>query len=211
MMPENELIETDDGGEVLVQGPMPLTPKEEAFVRAYADPESATYGKATKSAELAKYQEPHTAAWRLRRRPKIIARIAEYEKLTRVVIGRILTDLENERQLALAKGDIASAVRASELQGKHLAMFTDKVAVDDPEARLVYDVREAIEARRISAILLMRQDPLAALADAPPAALPEPKPAEQEQARPRRAMPADFAALEQAPRKAPRTTRQKDE
>jgi len=187
-----ELVECDDGsgGEVLVQGPMPLTPKEELFCRAYADPESATYGRATKSAAVAQYREPHNAAWKLRRRPRIVARLAEYEKLTRVVIGKVLTDLEHERQLALEKGDIAAAIRASELQGKHLGMFRDVLAVDDLDARREYDAREALEARRISAILLMN-----------PPALPEELPPAPvvKQERPRlMASAAEILALEQA-------------
>ena len=155
MMSELMTIEGDGGGEVLV-AVVPLTPKEEAFVRAYADPESETYGRATASAEVAKYQEPRSAAWKLRRRPRIIARIEEFEKLTRVVIGRILTDLEHERQLALAKGDIASAIRASELMGRHLAMFTDMLAVD-PAPAFQYDRRVAEDTRTITALLLLRE------------------------------------------------------
>jgi len=156
-MSEHELAEIDDGGagEALV-AVVPLTPKEEAFVKAYADPESATYGRATKSAEVAGYQESHNASWKLRRRPRIIARIGEYEKLTRVVIGRVLTDLEHERQLALAKGDIASAIRASELMGRHLTMFTDMVFVD-PAPAFQYDRRVAEDTRTITALLLMRE------------------------------------------------------
>jgi hypothetical protein len=154
-----ELTETDDNdgdGELLV-AVVPLTPKEEAFVRAYADPESATYGKATKSAEVAKYQEPHNAAWKLRRRPRIIARIAEYEKLTRACVGKVLTDLEHERQLALTQGDIGAAIRASELEGKHLAMFTDRLAVDDSATLERYDQRRAEQAAAITALLIAQQ------------------------------------------------------
>ncbi|MCX5653709.1 MAG: hypothetical protein NTY65_03540 [Planctomycetota bacterium] len=160
-MSEELVAPDDDGsaGEVLV-AVVPLTPKEEAFVRAYADPESATYGQATKSAEVAQYREPHNAAWKLRRRPRIIARIAEYEKLTRACVGKVLTDLEHERQLALAKGDIAAAIRASELQGKHLAMFTDRLAVDESQVVERYNARRAEEAARITAILLMNPAPL---------------------------------------------------
>jgi hypothetical protein len=126
-------------------------------------PESTTYGKATKSAEIAGYTEPHNAAWKLRRRPRIIARLAEFEKVTRVQIGKVLTDLEHERKAALEKGDLATAVRASELQGKHLAMFTDKVAVDDSETVARWDARRAEDMRIVEALVCTSGDPLPAL------------------------------------------------
>ena len=200
-MIKRELAETGNG-EKLIPGPLALTPKEELFVRAFCDPQSSTYSKATKSAEVARYSEPHNAQWRLRRRPRIIQRIGEYERLVCVQIGKVLSDLEHERLLALEKGDVASAIRASELQGKHLAMFTDKVAVDETYVH-VYDERAAIETRKITRILLLgsvEQGPL--LLDAPSvpaveAAISAPQPA--------RATAADLDALEsgtqpQAPR-----------
>jgi hypothetical protein len=202
-MSENEMAELDDGsvGELLVQGPAPLTPKEEMFCRAYADPESATYGQATKSAEVAQYQEPHNAAWKLRRRPRIIARIAEYEKLTRACVGKVLTDLEHERQLALAKGDIAAAIRASELQGKHLAMFTDRMAVDDSATVERYDARRAEEASRIVAILLTNpQTPM----------LERRRPASTQE-QPRLVTAAEIAALESGRNPQAPQTRQESE
>lgn len=38
----------------------------------------------------------------------------------------VLRELERGKELALQKGDIASFIRANELLGKYLAMFTDK-------------------------------------------------------------------------------------
>ena len=192
-MSEHELAETD-GGEKLIEG-VPLTPKEELFVRAFCDVESETFGRAVKSAAVAQYVEPRNAAWKLRRRPRIIARIAEYEKLVRVQIGKVLSDLEHERLAALEKGDIASAIRASELQGKHLAMFTDKVAVDYPEIG-EYDERAALDARRIT-VFLLTTPPDPALLDAPVPAAVEAQ--AQELPGSTRASPADLAALERKP------------
>jgi len=225
-----DLVERDDGdgGEVLV-AVVPLTPKEEAFVRAYADPESATYGKATKSAEVAKYQEPHNAAWKLRRRPRIIERISEYEKLTRVVIGKVLTDLENTRLRALEKGDLSTAAACSTWQGRHLGMFVDVVAVDPGELPR-YDARVAAEARKITAILLMQgaaaplespylvAAPAAGTSEAVQDAPSDAPPLAREQSiegaaapGPVRATPAMFDALTKAKPQAPRTTRQESE
>jgi hypothetical protein len=197
-MMSEQLTETDD---VLVPGP-PLTPREELFVRAFCDPESSTYGKATKSAELARYSEPHNAQWRLRHRPRIIQRIGEYEKLVRVEIGKILSDLEHTRLQALAAGDWSTATRCSELQGKHLAMWTDKVAVDKTYVH-VYDERAAIDARKITRILLLgsvEQGPL--LLDAPPGpavAAAVPAPALLQDTPPARATPEQIERA-QAPR-----------
>jgi len=143
----------DDDDLDLIEGPDPLTPREEVFCKAYADPESATYSRATKSAEVAGYAQPHNAQWKLRRRPRIVQRIAEYQKATMAVVGKVFSDLENQRLLALEKGDIQAANRASELQGKHLAMFTDRVVVDEM-VRVEYDVRLEAEAHAIARMRL---------------------------------------------------------
>jgi len=148
-------IEDDDGD--LIEGSDPLTPREEVFAAAYACPESATYGRATRSAEVAGYKgQPHAAAWRLRRRPRVVAKIAQYQAATLATVGKIFSDLENQRLLALAKDppDIQAANRSSELQGKHLAMFTDRVVVDDPAARHEYDAVLAVECSRIARVLI---------------------------------------------------------
>jgi len=146
-------IEDDDGD--LIEGSDPLTPREEVFAAAYANPESTTYGRATKSAAAAGYGQPHNAAWKLRRRPRVVARIEEYQRATMATIGKVFSDLENQRLLALAKDppDIQAANRSSELQGKHLAMFTDRVVVDEVIVH-EYDERIALEASRIARVLI---------------------------------------------------------
>jgi len=150
-MAEHELAETDGGAPV---PGLPLTPRELKFCEAFGNPESETFGRATASAAAAGFIQPRSAGWKLRRRRRVIDKLQEYHAAVRVEIGKVLFDLETERLQALAKGDIATAVRASELQGKHLAMFTDKVAVDDTYVH-VYDERLAVEARRITAVLLL--------------------------------------------------------
>ena len=159
-------IETDD----LIPGPPPLSPQEEQFCCAYGDPESETYGKATASAALAGYVEPHNAAWKLRRRPRIQARLAQFQDVTTAAVGRVLSDLEHERQLALAKGDIASAVRASELMGKHLGMFRENIEIEVGASR-AYTEAEALEAKRLAVLMLEGAGELPA-APAEPLALP---------------------------------------
>jgi hypothetical protein len=192
-MSEQEL--TVPGDDAPVPGPLPLTPKEEAFCVAFGDPESVTYGRSEKSAAAAGYVQPRSAGWKLRRRPRIIARLGEFQAAAKAVAAKVLTDLENTRLLALEKGDLAVAARCSELQGKHIGMFYERnvLTLDSPG---VYDPVLAIEARRITRFLLMNPVDPALLPEAPllPAAA-EPVPAAQ----PTRASAADLAALDQNP------------
>ena len=161
-MSEHEMIERDDGGdggEALLPT-VGLTPKEALFVSAFADVESETFGRATLSAEKAGYASPRDSAWKLRRRPRIAAAIAEMEKTVRVQVGKVLSDLEYTRLAALTKGDLATAARCSELQGKHLSMFAD-VTIVAPDETYRYDKRVAEDTRTLTALLLMRDRPLA--------------------------------------------------
>jgi hypothetical protein len=154
-MPEPLALEkVEPEADDLVSGPLPLTPKEEAFVRFFADPEqSETYGRGTASAEKALYSQPHNAQWRLRRRPRIIARIAEFQDLTTAARGKVLSDLEHERLLALAKGDIQAAVRATELQGKALGLFVDVAQIGVGPTR-EYDELTQSEAKRLARLMV---------------------------------------------------------
>ena len=127
-----------DNDNDLIPGPVDLTPKELDFCERFANPESVTYGRATMSAEAAGYEEPHNAAWKLRRRPRIVAKLREYHDVIKATVGKVITDLEHERLAALAKGDISTAVRASELEGKTLAMFSDVLTMD-PSRMAAYD------------------------------------------------------------------------
>ena len=200
-MSEQELAETD--GEKLIAGPLPLSPKEMLFLRAFCDVESTTFGQAVASATLAGYASPRDSAWRLRRRPRIVAAIAELEKAVRVQIGKVLTDLEFTRLAALTKGDLAVAARCSELQGKHIGMFYERSVVD---VKVVgqYDERAAVEARRITAVLLLNPG-LGLSPDVPQL----PVVVEAVPAPPVRAIAADFAALERKPQ-APQERQEKE-
>jgi len=188
-----ELMRTNDGDD-LVAGPAPLTPQEETFCRAFGDPESETYGKGAKSAAAAKYSEPHNAAWKLRRRPRIIARLEEMQEEASAALGKVMSDLEHTRLRALAEGGaagLAVAARCSELQGKRLGAFRDVFAVDDPAERREWDEKMAVEVSRLARLLIEQDgDRLLGLpAPGEPAlegktvgpaglgALPEPKPA----------------------------------
>ena len=114
-----------------------------------------------------------------------------FQKAAFAAAGKVLTDLENTRLLALAKSDLATAAACSKMQGQHLAMWTDVLATDIPDAPR-YDPKLAAEASRITAFLLLNpasDSPLAL--PAPPAVI------EQKQPRPVPTL-ADIQALERA-------------
>ena len=162
-----ELMRTDDGDD-LVAGPAPLSPKEELFCRAWGDPQSETFGRATKSAAVAGYTQPHNAAWKLRRRPRIIARLKEYEEMAAADLGRVMATIEHIRLAAEEKGDHATALRAAELQGRRLGAFFERsVLTLDVPAQHEYDAVLAVEASRI-ARLLIEEAGAAGLGAAPP-------------------------------------------
>jgi len=165
---DDDLIEAD-----------PLTPAEAVFAKCYADPESETYGRATKSAAVAGYVQPHNAQWRLRRRPRIIAKIAEYQKEAMASAGKVLSDLEHQRLLALSKvpPDVQAANRASELMGKRLALWVDRVETDVQV--ITFDPALAAEAAAMGMKIIeragCRECGLPVLEDGEPEALPESK------------------------------------
>ena len=157
-MSEQGLTETD--ADALVPE-LPLTPREEAFCVAFGDPESLHYGRPTKAAVAAGYPEKSAwnTAWKLRRRPRIIARLAEFQAAATAAASKVLSDLENTRLQALAAGDWATSARCSQLQGQALGIFYERniLSVDNTP---VYDERAALDARRITRILLtMPPDP----------------------------------------------------
>jgi len=152
----NELAQTDGEGDDLI-----LTPMEEAFARHYGDCESPHYGHATASAAAAGYASPENAQWKLRRRPGVIKRLEDFQDAARAAEGRVLSDLEHVRLLALKDGSaagLAVAARCSELAGKHLAMWADRaIFAVDREAAKEWDEKTAAEAHRL-ARLLIEQD-----------------------------------------------------
>jgi hypothetical protein len=110
-----------------------LTPQEVLFCDAYADAESETYGNATESAKLAKYTSPHNAAWKLKQRPAVRDRLSQIYEKNKANIGKVMSDLEHERLLAIKKGDLSTAVRCSELQGKRYGAFSDRFVISADE------------------------------------------------------------------------------
>lgn len=119
-----------------------LTDKQQRFVLAYCD--DAFSFNATAAAKEAGYDAKSNHAfqqigWANLRNPKIHNAI---QKILGAVyatadlsIERVLTDIEHTRQRAMRDGNWAVALKASELHGKYLKMFVDRVehvrTVDD--------------------------------------------------------------------------------
>ena len=111
------------------------------------------------------------------RKPHIAA---ELEKLTKealkaadVTVEKVLRDLEDARKKALSEGQYASAIRGSELQGKYLKMFVEKIehvqTIEDVStAELTRLLKEIAEAGGIDL------DNLAAGNESPVSDLPNP-------------------------------------
>ena len=117
-----------------------LTAKEEAFCVAYTTIGSETFSNGTKSAIEAGYAEDsaRTQAWRMLRKEHIKKRIRElYDKNMEenmVTTGSVMANLAHDRQMARKNHQYSVAIRATELEGKYLAMFTDRLATNTNES-----------------------------------------------------------------------------
>jgi phage terminase small subunit len=134
-----------------------LTPKELKFCHAFADPESESYGLATESAKAAGYSQPHTAAWKLRRRENVQRYLGKLYEHTFAAVARVMSDIEHERLLAIKKGDISSALRASELQGKRLGAFIESQQLIVEHQHVMAEVSQR-EAQKLARAMLMLED-----------------------------------------------------
>lgn len=120
-----------------------LTPKQAAFVKWYTSGEC--YGNGTEAARRAGYKgKPPTlgqVANENLKKPNVAAAVEEARSKSNVsavvTVEKVLKDLEDTRLRAIADGKYSAALRASELQGKTMAMFTDRIeqvrSVDDVE------------------------------------------------------------------------------
>jgi len=63
-----------------------------------------------------------------------------YEKID-LTIDKVLKDLEYVRQKTLGEGQYSVSLKATELQGKHLAMFTDKTQVEGEVSMPIINVQ----------------------------------------------------------------------
>jgi len=138
----------------------PLTVRQDSFCVHYTTIGTPQFGNGTRAAIAAGYAEAGAAvlAHKLLKDKRIIARINQLhsENMTRnmITVDKVLADLEHDKLMARENHQYAVAKACTELQGRYLAMFTDRTQVEDvTEARRLTE-KEAEEARRIAAIRL---------------------------------------------------------
>jgi len=90
-------------------------------------------GKSAKQATLEAGYSPSTAnnATSLSSVKLCQDEILQEWKLSDVTVEQVVKEIDEVRVLALNKGDLNTAGRMSELKGRYLMMFTDKIKVDN--------------------------------------------------------------------------------
>lgn len=135
---------------------MPLLKKvkQEKFCVAFTAVGAETFGDAAKSAEAAGYspKAARVTGWRLLQNVAVNDRILElYDKTLRhnkVTVESVLANLQHDRKMARKMGQYNVARACTELEGRYLAMFTDRLATVSPgDAKALTEVqREELEA-----------------------------------------------------------------
>ncbi len=109
-----------------------LKPRQGSFCVHYTTIGSETYSNGTKAALAAEYSEKsaHVTATKLLKQEAIQKRILELhqENMQRnmITIDKVLADLEHDKLMARQANQWAVSKSCTELQGRYLAMFTDK-------------------------------------------------------------------------------------
>jgi len=118
---------------------MKLTPLQKRLCDIYVSMKKPNQAKAY---ELAGYKcRGKTAveeASKTLKKPQVQAYLKKIQKestdkavkISSINKAKVLTDIERVRQKAEDRYSLHTALRASELQGKHLKMFTDKIEAD---------------------------------------------------------------------------------
>lgn len=144
---------------------MKLTVKQQAFVDYYTDPQSETYGNAVRSYLKAGYRENsgvrQSACRELAKahiKKAIEAKLAERPVKTEVTRDYVVSKLQEQLEKADSAADRTNALRALQLLGQSIAMFTDKVQTETVNApELAEDEAEAIrEAAKVAKLRLSR-------------------------------------------------------
>lgn len=133
---------------------MPLTAKQQRFVAEYLIDLNATQaairaGYSERTAEQIGYQQLQKTSVA---EAIELAQLYRAEKLE-LTADKVLRDLEAARIKAMANEQCAAAIKAVELQGKHLGMFIDRKEVTTTRlvaygAEKVKDGREWLEKHR---------------------------------------------------------------
>jgi hypothetical protein len=140
-----------------------LTLKQDSFCVHYTTIGTETYSNGTKSAIAAGYSEKgaYARASELLRNRKVWERISALHKenmsRNNVTPDSVLANIEHDRMLAREKGDISSAIRADELQGKTLAMFKESHLIGQDEQQRKLNELEQRTARELAVILMERR------------------------------------------------------
>lgn len=112
----------------------PLTPRQDAFVRYYTTPGDGLFN-GTAAARLAGYkgsENTHAQTGHQNIRKPYIwsairARLKELYSASDLSVDRVLNDIEFTRQCAIRDGHWTAALRASELHGKYLTMWIERI------------------------------------------------------------------------------------
>jgi len=118
-----------------------LKPRQDSFCNHYTTIGSETYSHGTKAALAAGYSESsaHVSASKLLKREDIRNRIIELkaENMRRnlITVDKVLADLEHDKLLAREAHQYSVAKSCTELQGRWLAMFTDRMQTETTETR----------------------------------------------------------------------------
>ena len=130
----------------------PLTVRQDSFCVHYTTIGTPQFGNGTRAAIAAGYAEAGAAvlAHKLLKDKRIIARINQLhsENMVRnmITVDKVLADLEHDKLMARENHQYAVAKGCTELQGRFLAMFTDRQVIDDPARAQVLADREREQA-----------------------------------------------------------------
>jgi Terminase small subunit len=115
-----------------------MTPKQQRFVAEYLTVLNATQAaiRAGYSAKTAG-QGAAQALKNIKVREAIAAGQAKTASKLEITAEKVLKDLEEVREKAMAAGQFAPAARAIELLGKHLGMFIDRRETTLKDERMV--------------------------------------------------------------------------
>jgi len=118
----------------------PLNPKQTRFVAEYLIDLNATQA-AIRAGYSAKTAEQGAA--QLLRNIKVAAAVAKAMETRAGTLGitaeKVLKDIEDTRKAATIAAQYASALRASELQGKHIGMFVERRETTIKDERMVVE------------------------------------------------------------------------
>ncbi len=128
-----------------------LKPRQDSFCVHYTTIGSETYSNGTKAALAAGYSEKsaHVTATQLLKQEAIQERIVELQaenmKRNLITVDKVLADLEHDKLMARESRQYSVAKACTELQGKYLAMFTDRIDTEPmPEPKKLSDEERAI-------------------------------------------------------------------